>query len=107
MQTAGQSPAVAKAHMSALPRSVPDRDAGNLGALQGPADSFRLVAVEAREACAEQLFLAPGYNRFGEGISIAEHAPSAFARGLDALPCLALGLQRADLNDPARADHGL
>ena len=57
--------------------------------------------VEAGKAGPEQLSVAFGDDRFGEGISLVEQAMGLAARGFDALPCFALALQRADLDDPS------
>src|ERR1700687_3712067 len=82
-------------------RSIPDGDAGDVGALQGPANCFCLVVVEAGEAGGDKLPVAFGADGFGKRIGVREQAAGLTARCLDALPRFALTLQRADLNDPA------
>src|SRR4051794_36114379 len=69
-------------------RSVPDRDAGDVGALQRPADRLGLIAVEPGEARAKQLFVAPCDHGLGKRVGIAQHSAGALARGLETLPCL-------------------
>src|SRR5260370_13287239 len=81
--------------------SVANGDAGDVGALQGPADRFGLVAIEAGEAGPEQLPVALGEDRFSERIGLCQQAAGLTARGIDALPRFALALQRADLHDPS------
>src|SRR5580704_13770908 len=83
-------------------RSVPNRDAGNVAALQRPTYGFRLIAVEAGEAGSKQLSVAFGDHRFGERISLVEQAVGLAARGINTLPGFAFALQRANLNDPSR-----
>src|SRR5260370_30156301 len=81
--------------------SVANGDAGDVRALQGPADRFGLIAVEAGEAGPEQLPVAFGDDRFGKRIGLRKQAAGLTARRIDALPRLAFALQRADLNDPS------
>src|SRR6185437_10378883 len=84
-----------------LPQSVLDGDAGDLGALQGPAHCLGLVAIKSGEAGAIQLLVALGDNRFGKRIGLAEQAVGLASRRLDARPCFALAVQRANLDDPS------
>jgi len=60
------------------------------------------VWVEAGEAGPEQLSVALGDDRFGERIGLAEQAVGLAPRRLYALACLALAVERADL-EPAPA----
>src|SRR6185312_12183980 len=88
-------------------RSVSDRDAGHVGALQGPAYGLRLIAIEAGEAGSVKLLVALGH-RLGERIRLAQHAAGAAACRIETLARFAFGFQRADLNDPAcMHDHRL
>jgi len=82
-------------------RSVLDGDAGDLGALQGPAHRFGLVAIESGEAGAKQLLVALGDDRFGKGIGLAEQPMGLASRRLNAFASFALAVQRADLDDPS------
>src|SRR6202158_1531217 len=82
-------------------RSIPDGDAGDVGALQGPANRFGLIAVEAGEASPEQLLVAFSDHRFGKRIGFGEQPAGLTARRFDALPRFVFAIQRADLNDPA------
>src|SRR4051812_528642 len=98
----GKSPAIVKSRsLVRAVRSVPDRDAGDVGAFQRPAYGFRLIAVEPGETGAVQLLVALGDHRLGERIGLAEQAAGLLAGGVEALAGFALGLQRADLDDPA------
>src|SRR3979409_1113992 len=67
-------------------RSVLDGDAGDVGALQGPANRFGLIAIEAGEAGPEQLLVAFSDHRFGKWIGFGEQAAGLTARRFDALP---------------------
>ena len=64
-----------------LTLSVPNGDAGDVGAPQRPAHRFGLIAVEAGETGAEQLPVTFGDDRFGERIGLAEQAVGLVARG--------------------------
>ena len=107
---AAAMPAIGGAASSAaLPRrsacrSVANGDAGDVGALQRPADRFGLIAVEAGEAGPEQLPVALGDDRFGERIGLRKQAAGLIARRIDALQRFAFALQRADLDDPSGVD---
>src|SRR5580658_3902867 len=81
--------------------SVPNGDAGDVGALQRPANRLGLVAVKTGEASPEQLSVALGDDRFGERIRLRKQAAGLVTGDLDALPGLAFALQGADLNDPS------
>ena len=63
--------------------SVPNRDAGNVGALQRLAHRLGLIAVEAGEAGPEQLPFALGDDRFGEGLGLGKQVAGLAARGFD------------------------
>src|SRR6202022_1796216 len=65
--------------------SVPNGDAGDVGALQRPAYRFGLVALEAGEARPEQLPVAFGDDRLGERIGLGQQAAGLIARRIDAL----------------------
>ena len=86
--------------------SVANGDAGDIGALQRPADRFGLIALEAGEAGAEQLAVILGNDRLGEGIGLAEQAAGLIARQIDARAGFAFAFQRADLDDPAGVGDG-
>ena len=84
-----------------IDRSVLDCDAGDVGTLQGPACRFGLIAVEASEACPEQLFVAFADDRFGKRIGLGEQSFGLTARRFDPFLSFGFAIQCADLNDPA------
>src|ERR1700730_19221596 len=92
--------------MSALiDRSVLDCDAGDVGTLQGPACRFGLIAVEAGEACPEQLLVAFADDRFGKRIGLGEQSFGLGARRFDPFLSFCFAIQSTDLNDPAGVDR--
>src|SRR4051794_28238110 len=88
-------------------RSVADGHAGDIGALQGAAYGFGLVAVEPGEAGAVELAIVFRDDRLGERVGLAEQAAGRAAGSVDALLGFVLALERADLDDPAAMVHDL
>src|SRR5258708_5715745 len=99
-------PAGAAAGRDGPYRSILDGDAGDVGALQGPAYRFGLIAIEAGEASPEQLFVAFGDDRFGERICLGEQSFGLTARRVDSLLRFTFAVEGADLNDPASMHRG-
>jgi hypothetical protein len=86
-----------------LERSVANGDAGDVGALQCPADLLGLVPLEAGEAGTEQLANVLGNDRLGERIGLVEQAAGLVAGEIDTGAGFAFAFETADLDDPAGA----